>query len=148
MTHGFFSLDDPGGELLGAVSYVLLPIAVGTLLSRFGIYLSMRRHGAPPSHLFSPMVASLMMGILSYVLVVFAFLNSRGVPSVTSVVLRFVFTLVLTWPLLLMLGPVFGLYVSRTLRGQSLPPSYALYVLCVLSLVLEYYYVWNLFNGS
>jgi hypothetical protein len=60
---GFFAIDDPRGELIAGLLYLVLPMAVCELLCRLGLYLRTKVTGRRPR--FAPGPVSAMIGVLS-----------------------------------------------------------------------------------
>lgn len=124
---------------------ILVPLASGAR-SRFIMFLPMRQAVRQP-RTFSPTLASVMVGVLSLFLsALWLSLSIGTVGTLYALVWSMGVAVLLSWPIVLFLGPIFGIYVAISFKGRRFLPNYALYIVTIACYGMEYWWLGYLFG--
>lgn len=139
-----FAVNDPIRELQHILLYIVLPVVIGAILTCLAIRTWAKWTGRQAR--FSPwpvavMVAMLLSTIYVFAAFVFAFIAMHQTIRVEKILVDLVLALLLTAPTLLVLGPIFGIYVFLSRRSVRLLPDGAVYAISATCLAAEYFWV-------
>jgi hypothetical protein len=129
-------------------AYLILPLIVGLISGGAFVYL-IRRLGWPPS-VISMFPISIMFGVLSYVVVAIAVVVPKLVASdysVHSFIFATTIALFFTWPIALVMAPIFLIYIWFLSKGRKVFRDSTVFYMTVLCLVSELAFV-ALFFGN
>ena len=135
-----FAVGSPLGEIKGIILYIILPAAIGTLVTRLMIHLSRKRTTGESSE-YSPWTVSVMMGALSVAFLFGFFVFYAGnVYTPQSILWRCFFAIFICSPIII-------LHVFWIVLRKELFPAWSLYLVSVLSLVSQYFWLMYALNG-
>jgi hypothetical protein len=138
---GLFANDDLTGEMNGILLYVILPLVVGILLARLCIYIWMSWRGSKWSNASPTAVATMIGTLLLLTVPVIIGIWGHRVDSIHSAAVALISGIVLTVPILAVVGTLLLIYAGRLIQEVRPISRSVVYSLCAASVVAEYFYL-------
>jgi hypothetical protein len=136
-----FATNNAVGEAIGILTYMMLPVIIGTLIGRGVIYLWMRKSGWR-SQAFSPWAASTAIGVFAFVFMYGTLiLSAGGIHTLKATLVSLIYIIFLCGPIIVFLGPGAIIYLAGVVRERPSMPSWSMYLISVTSLVAEYFWL-------
>jgi hypothetical protein len=125
--------------------YLLLPLLAGSLFD--GVFACLIRWLGWPRNVISIAPISIMLGVLSYVVVIA--MARMFVENFTpqSILAGMLLALVVTWPIAFVMGPIFFIYIAQLKRGRKILNDSTVFYISVLCMISELVF-WRLFFGD
>src|SRR6476661_3171908 len=118
MVGKYLSAGAASGSQWIAAGYLLAPLAVGSLFG--GAFACLIRVFGRPANVISIAPISAMFGVLSYVVVMAIDPMISGNFTPRAVWSGIVIALIATWPIALVIGPMFCTYMVQLRRGRKI----------------------------
>jgi hypothetical protein len=140
-----FAFDDPRAELVGALSYIALPMIGGAILSWLAIRLWMRISHRPPFNRSSLSISALL-GVASYPFAISFYLlwGATGAyyfsDYMTGIPIMLLLGIIFSAPILAITASVFGYYVSNK-NKNNLAKDYLIVLIGIFCIPIEYFYL-------
>lgn len=127
-----------------AACYVLLPLVAGAFSGAAFTYMA-RWFGWLPN-VASAFPISAMLGLLSYVVLAIAYPIVTEHFSPMAIWRGTLVALVMLWPITLVIGPIFFVYVAHLRKGRKILKDKTIFVISVLCLVSECVFLFFFFD--
>jgi hypothetical protein len=125
----------PYGSEWAAVGRLLLPFFIVSLFGAALTYLIRKLGWLPAITSIAPI--SIMLGALSYVVIFAIDPMIAGSFTLLSIWNGALLALIVTWPIALVVGPLFFLYIAYLKKGRKVLSDSAVFYVSVLTLVSE-----------
>jgi hypothetical protein len=136
-----FAVNNPVGEAIGILTYMILPVIIGSLIGRGMIYLWMRKSGWR-SQAFSPWAASTVIGVFSFVFMYGTLIFSAGgIHTLGAALFTLFYIVFLCAPIIVLLGLGVRNYIVGLVRERPSMPNWSVCLISVTSLIAEYFWL-------
>jgi hypothetical protein len=139
MVGKYLSAGAASGSQWIAAGYLLAPLAVGALFG--GAFACLIRVFGWPASVISIAPISAMFGVLSYVVVMAIDPMVSGNFTTHAVWSGIVIALIATWPIAVVMGPIFSIYIVQLKRGRKILKDSTVILISILCLISELIFV-------
>jgi hypothetical protein len=146
MVGQYLSASATSGSQWTAAGFLLLPFVAGALFG--GLFAFLMRKLGWPSNVTTTAPISAMFGVLSYVVMMAVDPMISGNFSLQAIWSGIVVSLISTWPIALVIGPMFFIYVAQLKKGRKIFKDSTVIVVSIVCLISEFVFIKVVFDNA